>query len=111
MRSDCTQIGSRSETAMTPGVLRPEHLAPRAGGEALSRLPPLEYLGHFIVKKITIGGTFRFRSSRLLSLANAMVDQHIGLEETDDGIWAIHFNNILLATFDERDYIISGSPK
>ena len=43
-----------------------------------------------------------------LYLANAMVDQHIGLEETDDGIWAIHFNTVLLATFDERDYIITG---
>ena len=28
-------------------------------------------------------------------------------EETDDGIWAIHFNIVLLATFDERDYIIT----
>ena len=72
------------------------------------RLPALEYPGHYLVKKITTGGTFRFRSSKLLYLANAMVDQHIGLEETDDGIWAIHFNNILLATFDERDYIITG---
>ena len=58
-------------------------------------------------EKITTGGTFRFHH-RLLYLANALVDQHIGLEETDDGIWAIHFNNILLATFDERDYIITG---
>ena len=71
------------------------------------RLPTLEYPGHFVVKKITTGGTFRFHH-RLLYLANAMVDQHIGLEETDDGIWAIHFNTILLATFDERDYIITG---
>jgi transposase InsO family protein len=71
------------------------------------RLPPLEYPGHFVVKKITTGGTFRFRS-RLLYLANAMVDQHIGLEETDDGLWTIYFNTILLATFDERDYIITG---
>lgn len=71
------------------------------------RLPPLEYPAHFIVKKITTGGTFRFHS-RLLYLANAMVDQHIGLEETDDGIWAIHFNGFLLATFDERDYRITG---
>jgi putative transposase len=71
------------------------------------RLPPLEYPGHFLVKKITTGGTFRFQS-RLLYLANAMVDQHIGLEETDDGIWVIHFNTVLLATFDERDYIITG---
>lgn len=71
------------------------------------RLPALDYPGHYLVKKITTGGTFRFRT-RLLYLANAMVDQHIGLEETDDGIWAIHFNSVLLATFDERDYIIRG---
>ena len=43
-----------------------------------------------------------------LYLANAMVDQPIGLEETDDGIWAIYFSTVLLATFDERDYIIRG---
>ena len=71
------------------------------------RLPALEYPAHFLVKKITTGGTFRFQH-KLLYLANAMVDQHIGLEETDDGIWAIHFNTVLLATFDERDYIITG---
>lgn len=71
------------------------------------RLPTLEYPGHFLVKKITTGGTFRFQN-RLLYLANAMVDQQIGLEETDDGIWRIHFNTVLLATFDERDYIITG---
>ena len=71
------------------------------------RLPALEYPGHFVVKKITTGGTFRFQG-RLLYLANAMVDQPIGLEETDDGIWAIYFSTILPATFDERDYIIRG---
>jgi hypothetical protein len=31
-----------------------------------------------------------------------------GLEETDGGIWAIHFNTVLLATFDERDCVITG---
>jgi hypothetical protein len=71
------------------------------------RLPPLEYPEDFVVKKITTGGTFRF-GHRLLYLANAMVDQHIGLEETDDGVWNIHFNTVLLATLDERDYIIRG---
>jgi putative transposase len=71
------------------------------------RLPVIDYPGHFLVKKITTGGTFRFRD-RLLYLANAMVDQPIGLEETDDGEWTIWFNGILLATFDERDYIIRG---
>ena len=71
------------------------------------RLPPLEYPTHFLVKKITTAGTFWF-GGRLLYITTALVDQHIGLEETDDGIWAIYFNTILLATFDERDYIITG---
>ena len=44
----------------------------------------------------------------LLYIANALVDQHIGLDETDDGIWAIFFNTVLIATVDERDYIIRG---
>jgi hypothetical protein len=56
---------------------------------------------------VRVRPTFRFHN-RLLYLANAMVDQHIGLEETDDGLWAIHFNTALLATFDEPDYIITG---
>jgi hypothetical protein len=60
-----------------------------------------------VANEITTGGTFRV-CSRLSYLANAMVDQPIGLEEVDDGVWAIYFNTILLATFDERDYIITG---
>lgn len=72
-----------------------------------SRKPLPEYPGHFVIKKVTTGGTFRFHK-RLLYLANAMVDQTIGLEESDDGRWQIYFNTVLLATLDERDYIIRG---
>ncbi len=45
---------------------------------------------------------------KLLYIANSLVDQHIGLEETDDGVWSIYFNSVLLGTLDERDYIIRG---
>ena len=68
-------------------------------------LPQPTYPGHFLVKRITTGGTFRF-GKRLLYLANALTNQQIGLEETDDGVWAIYFHTVLLATLDERDYII-----
>jgi hypothetical protein len=44
-----------------------------------------EYPGHFLVKKVTTGGTFRFQH-KLLYIANSLVDQCIGLEETDDGV-------------------------
>jgi len=63
--------------------------------------------GHFAVKKITTGGTFRFKR-KLLYVVNSLIDHRIGLEETDDGIWSIYFNTVLIATLDERDYIIRG---
>lgn len=59
------------------------------------------------MKKVTTGGTFRFQR-KLLHIAAALVDQQIGLEETDDGVWSIYLNTVLLATLDEREYIIRG---
>ena len=70
-------------------------------------LPPQEYPGHYLVKKITTGGTFRFQG-RLLFIANALTHHHIGLEEVDTGVWNIYFNSVLLAKLNERDYIIRG---
>ena len=68
-------------------------------------LPPLEYPGHFVVKHVTRAGTIRLRH-KLIFLALALSDLYVGLEEIGDGIWAIHFNQVLLATVDERDMIV-----
>jgi transposase InsO family protein len=68
-------------------------------------LPPVEYPGHFIVKRVTNAGTIRLRK-RLLFLANALKQHPVGLEEIDDGVWSIHFCHVLLGRVDERDYII-----
>ena len=69
------------------------------------RLPVPEYPGHFTVKKITTGRTFRFGNG-VLYLANALTGELVGLDEVDDGVWHIHFNTVLIATMEERDYII-----
>jgi hypothetical protein len=71
------------------------------------RLPTQEYPGHYLVKKVTMAGTVRFQD-RLLYLANALAFHHVGLEETDDGIWSVYFNTVLLAKLDERDGILRG---
>ena len=76
-------------------------------GAYSSRPPVPEYPGHSLVRKVTTAGTFRLQH-KLLDIANALVDQHIGLDETDDGVWSIFFNTVLIATVDERDYIIRG---
>ena len=68
-------------------------------------LPPVEYPGHFIVKRVTNAGTIRLKK-RLLFIANALKQHPVGLEEVDDGVWSIHFCQVLLGRVDERDYII-----
>jgi transposase InsO family protein len=72
-----------------------------------NRLPAIEYPGHFLVKHVTRAGTFRFKH-KLLFIATALKGLHIGLDETDDGIWSIYFSNVLIAKLDERDMIIHG---
>ena len=68
-------------------------------------LPPLEYPGHFLVKRVTHAGTFRLKH-KLLFIANALKEHHIVLDETDDGIWSIYVGTVLLAKVDEREMII-----
>jgi putative transposase len=70
-----------------------------------NHLPPLEYPGHFLVKRVTNAGTVRLKH-KLLFLANVLKQHHIGLDETDDGIWSIYFGTVLLGKVDERDMII-----
>ena len=59
-----------------------------------TKLPPLEYPGHFLVKRVTDAGTIRFQS-RLLYRANALDKYNVGSAEVDDGIWSIHFRTVL----------------
>ncbi len=68
-------------------------------------LPPIEYPGHYIPKRVTNAGTIRFKK-RLLFIANSLKQQVLGLEEVDDGVWSIYFCNVLLARIDERDYVL-----
>lgn len=72
-----------------------------------SRLLFPEYPGHCLVKTVTTPGTFRF-GKRLVYIANALTNQQIRLEETDDGCWSVYFHRVLLATLYERDYIIQS---
>jgi putative transposase len=86
----------------TPGDLyRP---SPRTYTGALA---PIEYPGHFIVKRVTNAGTFRFKK-RLLFIATALIHHPIGLEEIEDGVWSIYFCRVLLGRLDERDYVLRG---
>jgi putative transposase len=70
-------------------------------------LPALEYPGHFLVKRVTNAGTIRFQD-RLLFLANALKQHHIGLEESDDGIWSLYLGAVLFGKIDETTMRVYG---
>ncbi len=70
-------------------------------------LPALEYPAHFMVKRVTNAGTIRFKH-KLLFLANALKQHHVGLEESDDGIWSLYLGPVLLGRIDERDMRVYG---
>jgi transposase InsO family protein len=66
------------------------------------RIPEPEYPGHFQPRLVCNAGTFRFQCAQIF-ISNALKKKWIGLEEIDDGIWAVYFYDVLLARFDERD--------
>jgi transposase InsO family protein len=72
-----------------------------------AQLPPLEYPGHFLVKRVTHAGTIRFQD-RLLFLANALKEHHVGLEERDDGVWSLYLGPVLLGSIDEHTMKVYG---
>jgi transposase InsO family protein len=73
-----------------------------------ARLPTIEYPGHFEVFYVSRNGGIRFRQ-RWLSLTHALLEEYVGLEEIDDGIWNVYFGSFVLGRFDERDRHIHGA--
>jgi putative transposase len=69
------------------------------------RLPEPEYPGHHLMRLVSNSGCFRWRA-RQIFLSQALEQKHIGLEETADGIWSIHFYDVVLGKLDERDFRI-----
>ncbi len=65
--------------------------------------PHPEYPGHFRVRLVSTAGTLRFDDHQLF-LSQALVQEYVGFEETDDGIWSVYFNRTLLGKLDERDW-------
>ena len=71
------------------------------------RITPPEYPGHMEVRRVSTAGTFRLKATQPF-LSNALRDQHVGLEEIDDGLWNIVYYTTLLGRIDERTRRITG---
>ena len=72
-----------------------------------AKISPPQYPAHMEVRRVSHCGTFRLHSAQPF-LSNALRDEHIGLEEVDDGVWNIVYYSTLLGKIDERTLLITG---
>jgi len=71
------------------------------------RLPQPEYPGHYEVRSVARGGEIKWRG-KFLFLSEALAGERVGLEEYEDGLWAVYFGALHLGRFDEREGKIHG---
>jgi transposase InsO family protein len=71
--------------------------------------PELEYPAHFRLRRVRCHGAFKWRD-RDVFISMALSDQHVALEEIDDGMWVIHFGPLRLGLIDEKNRPHKVSP-
>lgn len=70
-------------------------------------IPPIEYPPHFEVRRVSRNGGIRWKTG-WVSISHALLEERVGLEEINDGIWSLYFGPQLLGRFDERDKRLYG---
>src|SRR5204863_9811629 len=63
-----------------------------------ARIAPIEYPGHFEVRRVSHNGGIRWRHSSSvgpnngwINISHVLAEEDVGLEEVDDGIWSVYF--------------------
>jgi transposase InsO family protein len=72
-----------------------------------ARLPAPDYPAHYTSRYVSTNGGVRFHG-RYVTLAPALIGEHIALDEVADGIWAVYFYQYLLGHLHEREGHIQG---
>ncbi len=60
-----------------------------------SQLPALDYPGHFETRRVALRGEFTFRAHSFF-VSEAFIGEPVGLEEIDEGLWAVRFGTTWL---------------
>lgn len=72
------------------------------------RLPQPEYPGHFEVRRVSRNGGIRWKT-RWVNISHSLLEEYVGLEEVDDGVWSLYFGSVLLGRFHERTLTLEGA--
>jgi hypothetical protein len=72
-----------------------------------ARIPGPEYPAHYLTRYVSTNGGVRFHR-RYITIAPALIGEHVGFEEIADGRWALYFYDHLLGYLNEREGHIRG---
>ena len=70
------------------------------------RMPAVEYPGHYEVRRVRPSGEIKWQGRRVF-VSETLAGEPLGLEQIDDGVWAICFASVELGRYDERTKCIS----
>ena len=90
------------------GMSRPAELYRPSDRPYPSVLPEPEYPGHFEVRRVSRNGGVRWRGA-WLNVGHALLEESVGFEEVDDGVWDAYFCDLPIGRFDERDLRLVGT--
>lgn len=66
-----------------------------------TRLPPVDYPGHWETRRVATNGCVSWRDPVFVS--EALAGETVGFEEVDDGLWTMHLGTVPLARWLERE--------
>ena len=70
-------------------------------------VPPMEYPGHFDVRRVSSNGCISWKDTAVF-LTESLAGDIVGLEEVDEGLWTVYFGSVALARFDDRQKHLYG---
>jgi putative transposase len=71
-------------------------------------IPPIEYPGHFEVRRVSRNGGIRWNSN-WVNVSHVLGEEHVGLEEVDDYLWNVYFGPVWLGRFHEKELVIEDA--
>ena len=69
------------------------------------RPDPIEYAGHFEVRRVSQDSTIRWKHRKVF-VSSLLGRNFVGLEQVGDGVWSVYFGSLHLGWLDESDFRI-----
>ena len=73
-----------------------------------AQLPPLEYPGHYEVRRVSRNGGIRWHK-QWVNVSQTLGEEYVGFVEIDDGEWDVYFGPLRLGRFHERTLLIEDA--